>query len=224
MTDFTPTSDDMFIEIVAPMDAENSKVPFDTKVMYDDKGIEYEVERFVFGTGLHGYGWGVECSLPPENIVFKRPLDSMYLEKPDSLKQLAEDLNRMQRMIESPKDAEGREIPLDTKVLFDKDGQEIEVSRWQYYPRVGSGYWNLKSVRNKYYRQDEVYLTPPDSWEKLEKDLDRCIEGSSSCRYFNDEGVNCSKCARPDSDTCGCTASVFKDIKRRIRKMRGEDR
>ena len=92
----TSTCSDMFIEIVAPKDAENSKVPFDTKVMYDDKGIEYEVERFVFGTGLHGYGWGVECSLPPENIVYKRPLDSMYLEKPDSLKQLAEDLNRIQ--------------------------------------------------------------------------------------------------------------------------------
>lgn len=86
----------MFIEIVAPKDAENSKVPFDTKVMYDDKGIEYEVERFVFGTGLHGYGWGVECSLPPENIVYKRPLDSMYLEKPDSIRQLVEDIERAQ--------------------------------------------------------------------------------------------------------------------------------
>lgn len=96
MTDCTPTSNDMFIEIAAPMDAENRKVPFDTKVMYNDKGIEYGVERFVFGTGLHGYGWGVECHLPPDNIVYKRPLDSMYLEKPDSLKQLAEDLNRMQ--------------------------------------------------------------------------------------------------------------------------------
>lgn len=28
----------------------------------------------------------------------------------------------------------------------------------------------------------------------------------------------------PDSDTCGCTASVFKDIKKRIRRMRGEDK
>nr|UVY44283.1 MAG: hypothetical protein [Bacteriophage sp.] len=33
-----------------------------------------------------------------------------------------------------------------------------------------------------------------------------------------------SKCARPDSDTCGCTASVFKDIKKRIRRLRGEDK
>lgn len=92
----TSTCSDMSIEIVAPKDAENSKVPFDTKVMYDDKGIEYEVERFVFGTGPHGCGWGVECSLPPENTVYRRPLDSMYLEKPDSIRQLVEDIERAQ--------------------------------------------------------------------------------------------------------------------------------
>ncbi len=92
----TSTCGDTFIEIAAPKDAENSKVPFDTKVMYDGGGIGYEVERFVFGTGLHGCGWGVECSLPPEDTVYRRPLDSMYLEKPDSLRQLAEDLNRIQ--------------------------------------------------------------------------------------------------------------------------------
>lgn len=96
MTDFTPASDGMLIEIVAPMDAENLKVPFETKVMYDDKGIEYEVGRFVFGTGPHGYGWDVECFIPSENIVYTRPLDSMYLEKPDSIRQLVEDIERAQ--------------------------------------------------------------------------------------------------------------------------------
>lgn len=96
MADCTPASSDMFIEIVAPKDAENSKVPFDTKVMYDDKGIEYEVGRFVFGTGPYGCGWDVECFIPSENIIYTRQLDSMYLEKPDSLKQLVEDIERAQ--------------------------------------------------------------------------------------------------------------------------------
>lgn len=76
----------------------------------------------------------------------------------------------MTTQITLPRDAEGREIPLDTDVLYDKDGNVIEVSRYQYYPKVGPGYWNLKSVRNKYYRQDEVHLIPPDSWERLERD------------------------------------------------------
>ena len=62
--------------------------------------------------------------------------------------------------VELPKDADGREIPLDTKVLYDGNGDKVDVSRYQFYPNVGSGYWNIKSVRNKYYRVDEVYLTP----------------------------------------------------------------
>lgn len=36
----------MFIEIVAPKDAENSKVPFDTKVLYDECGNEPKVSRY----------------------------------------------------------------------------------------------------------------------------------------------------------------------------------
>lgn len=122
--------------------------------------------------------------------------------------------------IELPRDAKGREIPLDTTVLYDKDGNEIEVSRYQYYPKVGPGYWNLQSVRNKYYRQDEVYLTTPDSWKKLEKDLDKCIEADDYCRYYSASGI-CGKCTRPDNDGDGCTTVIFSDIKKRIRKLRG---
>lgn len=125
--------------------------------------------------------------------------------------------------IELPKDAEGREIPLDTEVLFDKDGQEIEVSRWQYYPRVGSGYWNLKSARNKYYRQDEVYLAPPDSWEKLLEDLDRGVKwvNYGACKYFGKGGVGtCSSCIADKNESC--EQAVYADIASRIRRLRGE--
>lgn len=68
--------------------------------------------------------------------------------------------------IELPKDAEGREIPLDTKILYNEE--------------------------------------------------------SNSCWYFS-PGGDCFKCAKPDSETCGCTAAVFNDIKRRIRRLRGEN-
>lgn len=117
--------------------------------------------------------------------------------------------------IELPKDAEGREIPLDTTVLFDNDGNEIEVSRYQYYPKVGPGYWNFKSVRNKYYRQDEVYLAPPDSWEKLLEDLDK---DEDICGYLK----NCPETmfGKPCSE---CQKEILKDIASRIRKLRDED-
>lgn len=128
--------------------------------------------------------------------------------------------------VELPKDAEGREIPLDTTVLFDKDGNEIEVSCYRYYPKVGPGYWNIRSVRNKYYRQDEVHLTPPDSWEKLEDDLLRASERDTvvpCCRYFTAD--KCDNCPI-HGDAIGCLHKeerAFGDILDRIRKLRGED-
>ena len=123
--------------------------------------------------------------------------------------------------VELPKDAEGREIPLDTVVLYDKDGKEIEVSRYQYYPKVGPGYWNLKSVRNKYYRMDEAHLTPPDSWGKLLEDLDRCIEADNLCRYYSPSG-GCKACTVYSDGICHKDAIALRDIKKRIRKLRGE--
>lgn len=130
--------------------------------------------------------------------------------------------------IELPKDADGREIPLDTETLYDKDGKEIVVSRWQYYPKVGPGCWNLKSDRNKFYRQDEVYLTPPDSWEKLEDDLYRVVETKSAfyttaCAYMNKGVATCNDCRLHGHNTSSCTDEMFKDVVSRIRKLRGKD-
>lgn len=133
--------------------------------------------------------------------------------------------------VELLRDAEGREIPLDTTVLYDQDGNEMEVSRYQYYPKVGPGYWNLRSVRNKYYRTDEVYLTPPDSWEKLEEDITRAINAlkpynfdSMTCGYFDNAGSSCQECKKKNGfDSFNCNTVAWKDILSRIRKLRGED-
>lgn len=88
------TQDVDTIAVMAPRDAENRMVPLDTKVMYDDKGIEYEVIGLIFGTSKYVVGWDVEGRASDSGCIYTRTLDSMYLEKPDSLKQLAEDLNR----------------------------------------------------------------------------------------------------------------------------------
>lgn len=120
--------------------------------------------------------------------------------------------------VHAPVDADGEVVPLNTYELYTDDGETVNVgsilyNRYSWYVRSpGSG---------GLYSLDTLHRTKPDSWEKLEEDLDRCIEGSNSCRYFSSE-LDCHKCARPDSDTCGCTASVFKSIKDRIRKLRGE--
>lgn len=131
-------------------------------------------------------------------------------------------------MIELPKDAEGREIPLDTKVLYNEDGKCFKVNRFTYsvVQTISGLKWGVVFMDCRYDYCSSFYLTPPetpDSWEKLEEDLDRCIEESDSCRYFSPAG-DCFKCDKPDSETCGCTAAVFSNIKRRVRKLRGEDK
>lgn len=59
---------------------------------------------------------------------------------------------------------------------------------------------------------------PVDSWEQLEEDLNRCIEEGDPCMYYSPRG-SCDTCAKPDSETCGCTAAVFRSIKERIREL-----
>lgn len=81
--------------IELPKDAEGREIPLDTKVLYNDRGIEYEVNRFMFGfdVSTHEVEWTAE-SYGTGDMVYRLPVNSMHLERPDSLKQLAEDLNR----------------------------------------------------------------------------------------------------------------------------------
>ena len=92
------TQDRNTISVMAPKDAEGRLVPLDVKVMYSERGIEHEVDTLLFssGTETHDAGWTVRSCDPSSGIVCSLPIGSMHLEKPDSLKQLAEDLNRMQ--------------------------------------------------------------------------------------------------------------------------------
>lgn len=124
-------------------------------------------------------------------------------------------------MIELPKDAEGREIPLDTKRLYDADGVPVSIRAFRYNPN--ECFWRVERLDGLGTpRTTELRLTPPDSWEKLEADLAKCIETDDSCWYCSASGI-CAKCTRPDNDGGGCTTAVFSDIKKRIRKLRGGD-
>ena len=126
--------------------------------------------------------------------------------------------------IELPKDAEGREIPLNTETLYTDRGPIFCVEKFEYVRSMGwciYGHYEGETVHFAAI-PSSLYLIQPDSWEELEEDLGRCIEKSDSCMYFS-PGGECFKCAKPDSETCGCTAAVFNDIKRRIRRLRGEN-
>lgn len=103
--------------------------------------------------------------------------------------------------IELPKDAEGREIPLDTKALYDANGDTREVQAFEF--SVIDGMWRVQFLGNFiYFYTNDMHLTPPDSWENLFEDLDRCIEA--------------------DCISHG-TSLVLEDIKQCIRKLAAKE-
>ena len=124
-------------------------------------------------------------------------------------------------MIKLPKDAEGREIPLDTECLYTYKGEKQDVIGFTYYGR--KDIWeietDMRTVNSIY-----LYLTPPDSWKKLLEDLN--VAGDErydeACAYFHrdkDEG-GCISCPGGED---GCGRIAMRDIADRIRKLRGED-
>lgn len=123
-------------------------------------------------------------------------------------------------MIELPKDAEGRDIPLDTKVLYDYDGSKQNVEVF-IFSRKDAG-WSVETDF-AIYDAEELYISPPDSWEKLEEDLGRGADALNyeACAYFGKSACDCSLCIADKGETC--ERVVMRDIASRIRKLRGEN-
>lgn len=132
--------------------------------------------------------------------------------------------------VELPKDANGCEIPLDTVALFGGNGNAYNITGWIYVTDFDlsnslAGHW--RALTDKFTRLDPelMYLTPPDSWEKLEEDLNRAAKYDAvvaSCRYFT--AGRCADCRMHNGFTCGTrkTERAFADVLERIRKLRGE--
>lgn len=107
--------------------------------------------------------------------------------------------------IELPKDAEGREIPLDVEMLYDEYGEKFLTDRATYMRKSGSwwfsGHFDLQSVQHRY-MASRLHLTQPDSWKRLKEDLRRTMGASDAvCAYFGGDNRDCAACgARGDGD------------------------
>lgn len=133
--------------------------------------------------------------------------------------------------IELPKDAEGREIPLDTEVLYDECGTKVSVKEFLSRMSVENRRteWTIKAAYegNFYYNSfklKNMHLTRPDTWKRLLEDLSEAGDARyyEACAYFHrdkDEG-DCVSCPGGED---GCARIAMRDIASRIRKLRGED-
>lgn len=134
--------------------------------------------------------------------------------------------------VELPKDADGREIPLDTVVLFSRSGEAHNIVRWIYTTDfetwTESNMWRAIDENHRALDPELMYLTPPDSLEKLEEDLRRTIGASDAvCAYFGGDNRDCVACRLNKESFKGipyCNPCfAFTDILDRILKLRGED-
>lgn len=133
--------------------------------------------------------------------------------------------------VELPKDADGREIPLDTEGLYDKEGKRREVDWYTYYP--DKDMWDVVLADSSaHFSPHNLSITQPDSWDKLLDDLDNAAKGgdNAECCYMRRDGIEvgtqCPGCRlfEQGKDKFNeCSYLAYADIAARIRKLSGED-
>lgn len=128
--------------------------------------------------------------------------------------------------VKLPKDAAGHEIPLDTEVLYDENGNEYEVNYYEYSIRqtIQRRKWQVVMMDCIVHDCSDLYIAPPDSWENLFEDLKAVVVCGDSpdledpvCAYARNIGKKCAECKLYAGD---CTINMCKDILDRIRKLR----
>ena len=130
-------------------------------------------------------------------------------------------------IVEPPRDACGREIPLDTEVLYDRYGFKNNVMSFMYVvgDSARDGTWRVRfTTGTSLFAVSDMHLAEPDSWERLDEDL-RAVEirGDSPeledpvCAYARNIGRKCAECKLYAGD---CTVNMCKDIASRIHRLR----
>lgn len=127
--------------------------------------------------------------------------------------------------VELPKDAEGKEVPLDTKTLYDEYGNQWDVAKFIYdlSGETTDSKWTIEYKNGVRRFVSQMHLTQPDSWKNLEEDLDRCISSDDSCCYFSKSGMCCDCTIDSSTIDYRCDSLVFNSIKERIHKLRSKE-
>lgn len=127
-----------------------------------------------------------------------------------------------------PYDAVGIEIPLDTTVLYTKNGEEKHVQYFSFDPNNEK--WSIHLPSGYNCPSNKLYLVKlSDSWGKLLENLDKAANAASKtynracCVWFNNDAIECTGCPADELPDGACNKQFIKDIAARIRKLSGED-
>lgn len=123
-------------------------------------------------------------------------------------------------------DADGNVVPLTTKVMYGDDGREVQVNHFRL---AGHNFgdrlkWRVREMSGAVLDLGYLRLYVPDSWEKLEKDVDRIEIGDIEpdvCNYFSENGMKCSKC--PAHSSTSCKVYIIYDVLRRAKALAERD-
>ena len=131
------------------------------------------------------------------------------------------------REVPLPRDYEGREIPLNTKVLYDLNGHAHDVQTFEF--SAVDGMWRVSFLNGfTLFHTNDICLTPPDSWEKMLLDLGEALQqgwrsGNSVCAYLAARGL-CRGHMSADgkcrlSDASICANGMVSNIRGRIKRL-----
>ncbi len=125
--------------------------------------------------------------------------------------------------VPAPVDNDGNVVPLTTRRLYDGDGQEVSVMEYAliYSKYTGVQVWHVMSSDGSIFMLDRCHLVRPDSWERLEKDIQRTA-GNDVCGYYNKAGKPCGDCAAHRTQD-NCLLVAMRDVMRRTKALAESD-
>lgn len=111
--------------------------------------------------------------------------------------------------MEMPKDVKGKTVDIETvDTLYRGDGMLLLVDSYVYSVER-DGVWSIIDGIGDEYACESLFLDPPDSWEKLERDA----TDLSPCEYAKKRGLDAEY---------AFGSAMAQDIYRRARALAGD--
>lgn len=120
-----------------------------------------------------------------------------------------------------PVDKDGHRVPLDTTDLYGPRGEHYKVKSFVHFPLM-DGWFMECAFTHDLIDVSSLRLKAPDSWEKLEEDLERASgKITTECWYSGGNSKGCDFC-RFGKPQGGCIRKMVDDILARIRNLRSD--